>query len=103
MLEARNAWKAIYDEAIAKIAELNAQMAEHDAEIERERQQHQANLGYDRRQFDKSCNEGMAEVRQKKAEADQLLEQARADSAAAAKLRADYEKRLDLIKRAGAF
>jgi chromosome segregation ATPase len=102
MQEARQAWQAACDAAVAKIAELDAKKAEHDAAIERERADHEAKLDSDRRKFDKLCNEGMAEISQKKTEANQLLEQAQADAAAAAKLKADYEKRLDLIKKAGA-
>jgi hypothetical protein len=102
MGSARLAWEQERAKAMDKLRELDAKKAEHDAAIEREREEHEAKLDSDRRKFDKLCNQGMAEVSQKKTEADQLLKQARADSAAAAKLKADYERRLGFLRQAGA-
>jgi 2-hydroxychromene-2-carboxylate isomerase len=102
MLEAREAWQAIHDEAIAKMREADAKLADDQASMANELAEHSAKLASDRTAFDRKCAQREAAIRSREEETDRLNKNAQADAAAAAKLKADYEKRLDLIKKAGA-
>jgi hypothetical protein len=101
MLEARQAWAAAHAAAIEKMRESDARVADNQATISKAQAAHSAALRDERQKFDHFCATAMEEVRAARENAEKLLAQATADAEAAAKLKADLEVRIALIRRAG--
>jgi hypothetical protein len=81
---------------------LSTEKASHDALIAKERQEHDAKLAAERKAWTVECQKGMAEVELRDAESRRLNDRARADSTAAAELKADLTRRLETIRQAAA-
>ena len=79
------------------VEESNRVLAGHD----KERADHAAKLKDDQAAHDKKCEAAWTEIRSMQAETRKLNEQAQSDSAAAAKLKADLNARLTLLRQAG--
>ena len=75
----------------------NRVLAGHD----KERADHAAKLKDDQAAHDKKCEAAWTEIRSMQAETRKLNEQAQSDSVAAAKLKADLNARLTLLRQAG--
>ena len=93
--KAHNDAKAAAEKATA---ESRREIATHD----KARAEHAARLAADQAAFDKKCAAAWEEIGQREAETKQVHNEARVNSEAAAKLRADLQARIDMIKKAGA-
>jgi hypothetical protein len=102
MLEARLAWVAAQETAIASMRESDAKVAENQAAIAKAQAEHSAKLKADQVAHDQKCANWCAEIEQRDRHSKTLNNQATADAAAAAKLRADFESRLERIRAAAA-
>jgi hypothetical protein len=90
-------------EASAKAAqrESDKYVDQNRAAIAKEREAHDAAIAKEREKCTAQCAHEMEEVRAHRAQAETLRSQAKADADASAKLKADLEARVALIKQAG--
>ena len=101
MLEARQAWASARDEAISRMRESEARIADHQASMKKAQAEHSAKLRDLQAEFERSCAAREAEINQRDQQSRALATQAAADAATAAALKADLERRVELIRKAG--
>jgi hypothetical protein len=90
------------DDAAVKTAALSLAASEHRKTMDEESKQRADALVVAQASFDSRCNHAMGEVRARKAEAAELVAQAKADATAVAGLKADLRRRLEIARTATA-
>jgi hypothetical protein len=101
MLEARLAWVAAHETAIAAMRESDAKVAANLTAIAKAPAEHSAKLKAASEAHDSRYAQWHGELNARDIATKKLNEAAAADREAAAKLKADFESRIAIIKQAG--
>ena len=91
---------ALHVETCAKATDaMEKAVAASEQKLAEHKEQHQ-DLEAERKQFEAECSTALADIKRREAETARLNQQATADAEAAAALREDLNRRLDLVKAA---